>query len=96
MEEPNLQNVPKPRAFNVEATQTQRATEAAATPTRREHDANIRCALPEAQCSLLCRPLHALVQVRVLLMLLPLPFELVNVRHTLPGTTMALHVWQYR
>ncbi|CAL8465203.1 g4738 [Coccomyxa elongata] len=42
MEEPNLQNVPKPRAFNVEATQTQRTTEAAAIPARRDHDANIR------------------------------------------------------
>ncbi len=44
MEEPNLQNVPKPRAFNVEATQTQRATDTAGIPTRRDHEANIRCA----------------------------------------------------
>jgi len=42
MEDPNLQNVPKPRYFNVKATQTQ-ISAGGTTSKRREHEANIRC-----------------------------------------------------
>ena len=41
MEEPNLQTVPRTRAFCVPATQVD-----APGPARRMHEANIRCALP--------------------------------------------------
>jgi len=42
MKDPNLQNVPKPRYFNVKATQTQ-ISAGGTTSKRREHEANIRC-----------------------------------------------------
>jgi DNA polymerase theta len=44
MEDPNLQTVPKPRRFNVRATQTQ-VSAGGTTSHRREHEANIRCPL---------------------------------------------------
>ena len=43
MEDPNLQTVPKPRLFDVKATQTQ-ISAGGTTSKRREHEANIRCA----------------------------------------------------
>lgn len=42
MEDPNLQTVPKPRLFDVKATQTQ-VSAGGTTSKRREHEANIRC-----------------------------------------------------
>ena len=64
MEDPNLQTVPKPRLFDVRATQTQ-VSAGGTTSRRREHEANIRCTHPPACCSnlplLLCyHPLRAL------------------------------------
>ena len=41
MEDPNLQTVPKPRLFDVKATQTQ-VSAGGTTSKRREHEANIR------------------------------------------------------
>lgn len=53
MEDPNLQTVPKPRQFNVKATQTQ-VSEGGTATHRRDHDANIRCFRGAAHISLGC------------------------------------------
>ena len=55
MEDPNLQTVPKPRLFDVKATQTQ-VSAGGTTSKRREHEANIRCFL---------RPARQIVQLAV-------------------------------